>query len=736
MKNDHSKHNHCCDHSGLTTETKTFTAVTEATVSVFKISGMDCADEIKAIQQALNVDDVAQVTANLMSSEVIVTHHPRLSRQDIVTLIHSAGVVVLNEKNVPLSFFMQNKKRITLVVSSGFFAAVGLFFQLILNFRIEILFLLFLISALTGGAIVFPKAIRALKQKSLDMNVLMTMAVTGAFLIGEFSEGAAVVFLFSLAELLEAYSVSKARRAIKDVLSITPATANVLEGNGNFTETLVENVAIGTKILVRPGENVPLDGIVIEGTSSINQAPLTGESIPVVKKPGDTALAGTINESGSITIEVHQTYKETKIANVIKLVEEAQSRKAPSQLFVDKFAKIYTPAVTTVAILVFLIPPLFFSQDWSIWSYRALVFLVIACPCALVIATPVSVVSSLTALAKIGVLVKGGVFLENLGKLKALAVDKTGTITEGKPKVVSEKLFAKEDEEEFLKAALALEKNSTHPLAKAVTNYCESRNVKNSEVTNYKAIAGKGVEGILGQHHYFAGNHKLTHELNVCSPEIETYLQDVEGKGHSVMIVGHKPHEQCRGKVLGIFGLADSPRKNMTIAIRKLHKAGLSEITMISGDNQRTVDSIAKAVEIDSAFGDLLPENKVEHIKKLIAKHEFVGMVGDGINDAPALAHATVGIAMGAAGTDTAIETADIALMTDDMNTLADAVNHGHRTLKIIRFNISFALVVKAIFLGLGIFGLSNLWLAVAADMGASLLVIANSMRLLKVEKV
>jgi Cd2+/Zn2+-exporting ATPase len=563
----------------------------------------------------------------------------------------------------------------------------------------------------------------------------MVLAAVGAFIIKEYSEGAAVVFLFSLAEMLEAFSVARARKAIREVLSIVPQVANLIKDK-SFVSVPIEEITTGQEILIRAGDRVPLDGTVTLGTSYVNQAPLTGESQPVSKDVGSTVLAGTINESGNLNVKVTHTYKDTKIANVIKLIEEAQSKKAPAQLFVDKFARIYTPVVTLVAILVCLIPPILFSQSWDLWFYRSLVFLVIACPCALVIATPVSVVSALTALAKNGVLVKGGVYLEALGKLRAIAVDKTGTITEGKPQVVSDKVWKNSDEIKFLQIALSLEKPSTHPLAKAVVEFCEKKKIKESEVLNYQVIPGKGIQADVAGITYFAGNHKLAHELGVCGPDVESYLQKLEDEAQSVMIVGEKPRENKTGEILGIFGLADKPREGIQQAIKNLHLAGIREVVILSGDNQKTVDAVATLVGIDKAQGDLLPENKVIQIQALSQKHKYVGMVGDGINDAPALAQASVGIAMGAAGTDAAIETADIALMTDDIGQLAGAINHGRKTLRIIRFNIGFALSIKAIFIVLGIFGLSNLWLAVAADSGASLLVIANSLRLLSVQRV
>lgn len=727
--------NSCCNSDSPKVESKILNHIEGSSVSTFSVLGMDCADEIAAIQKSLTHSKIAKVTANLMTSQVSVEHDPSFKKEEIVALINKSGVRV-QEISRQLSFVAANRNRVILVSLSGAFLVIGLFCQWFLELPNAWLFSIYLAATLTGGALIFPKAVRALRQRSLDMNVLMTMAAVGAFAIREYSEAAAVVFLFSLAEMLEAFSVARARKAIREVLSITPQVANLVAENGSMSSTPVEEITVGQKILIRAGDRVPLDALIVEGSSYVNQAPLTGESQPVSKGVGDTVLAGTVNESGSLIATVSHGYKDTKIAGVIRLIEEAQSKKAPSQLFVDKFAKIYTPIVTLVALLVFLIPPLLFSQSWDLWFYRSLVFLVIACPCALVIATPVSVVSALTALAKNGVLVKGGVYLEALGKLRAIAVDKTGTITEGRPKVVSEKTWGSSKTEEFMQVALSLEKQSSHPLAKAVVEFCESKHAADSQVSNHKVIPGKGVEGSIGSHHYFAGNHKLAHELNVCSPEVEKYLQTLEDQAQSVMIVGHKPHPGCGGEILGILGLADKPREGVKKAIENIHCVGIKEVLILSGDNQRTVDSIAKIVGIDKGRGDLLPEDKVFEIQSLTKQYLYVGMVGDGINDAPALAQASIGIAMGAAGSDAAIETADIALMTDDLGQLARAIHHGRETLRIIRFNIGFALAIKAVFIGLGVFGLSNLWFAVAADMGASLIVIANSMRLLRVDEV
>jgi Cd2+/Zn2+-exporting ATPase len=454
--------------------------------------------------------------------------------------------------------------------------------------------------------------------------------------------------------------------------------------------------------------------------------------MPVEKQTGDEVFAGTINGEGSLEVRATRRASDTMLAKIIHLVEEAQSQKAPSQRFVDIFAKYYTPAVMVLALLVFLVPPLVFGGAWFTWTYRALVLLVIACPCALVIATPVSVVSGLTAMARRGVLIKGGAFLESIGKLRALALDKTGTITEGRPRVLQIIALDGSSEDEILRIAAAIDTHSDHPLAQAVTAFAKDRDVRFPRSENYQSRTGRGAEAEIDGHKYFVGNHRFTHELAVCSAEIEAQLGEIESRGQSVVVVGHQPHAGCKGEVLGILAVGDAVRANAKDAVLALHKAGVRKIVMLSGDNQRTVYAIAKQAGIDEALGDLLPDQKVERIKELMRRERYVGMVGDGVNDAPAMAVATVAIAMGAAGTDTAIETADIALMKDDLSKIAETIQLGRRTLRIIQFNIAFALAIKAVFLILALIGYTSLWLAIAADTGATLVVVANALRLLR----
>jgi Zn2+/Cd2+-exporting ATPase len=590
---------------------------------------------------------------------------------------------------------------------------------------------LFLAAIISGGWFIAPKAIAATRRLAPDMNLLMTIAVLGAAGIGEWPEGAAVAFLFALSELLESFSVARARRAIKSLLKLAPQTALLKDGD-RFDEVPVEEVHIGNIIAVKSGARVPLDGAIVHGNSSIDQAPITGESMPVEKTQGDQVFAGTINGEGSLEVRVTKNYSDTTLSKIIHLVEEAQSQKALSQRFVDVFAKYYTPSVMALAALVFLLPPVISGAPWGVWFYRALVLLVIACPCALVISTPVSIVSGLTAMARRGVLIKGGAFLEAIGKLKALAVDKTGTITEGLPQVTRIVPINATDEVKIVRIAAAIDTHSDHPLALAVVKYAKEHGVDFPRSENYQARIGRGAEGEVEGHHYFLGNHRFAHELAVCSDAIEKVLADIEEPGQSVVVVGHKQHADYGGEVLGIIAVGDTIRANASDAIRSLHATGVQKVVMLSGDNQRTVNAIAEQAGIDEAYGDLLPDQKIEHVRKLLAVYGHVGMIGDGVNDAPAMAAATIGIAMGAAGTDTAIETADIALMKDNLNKVAEAVHLGRHTLRIIRTNIIFALAIKAVFLVLALFGYTSLWLAILADTGATLLVILNALRLLR----
>jgi Zn2+/Cd2+-exporting ATPase len=618
-----------------------------------------------------------------------------------------------------------------LVVISGTLTGIGLLVQWLHLGPEWLAATAFAAATFVGALLVFPAAWGAMKKFRLDINVLMAVAVSGAWIIGEGGEAASVVFLFSLSELLESWASSRARKAVDSLFKLSPPTAMIRNADGTEREIPVAEVAVDREILIRSGSRIPLDGLVISGNSSINQAPITGESIPAEKSSGDPVYAGTVNGEGSLTVRVTKPASESTLARIIQLVGEAEENKPPTQRFVDRFAAIYTPAVFAIALLVVLIPPVFFGQPWAFWIYRALVLLVISCPCALVIATPVSIVSGLTALARRGVLVKGGVHLESVGKLRAIAVDKTGTITTGKPQVVAIISYSSLSEDAILARAAAINSHSQHPLAIAMMDAARVRKLSIPSITDFTSVTGRGARALIDGHPHFIGNHHMTHDTGLCGQAVEAVLATIEEKGQSLAVLGHAPHEGCAGEILGIIAVADTLRPEVAEALRLIHAAGVEKVIMLSGDNARTASAIASQAGIDEAVGDLMPEQKVDHLRRLVSRYQYVGMIGDGVNDAPALAVATVGFAMGAIGSDTAIETADIALMQDDLRKVAETILLGRRTLSIIHFNVAFALSIKAVILALAFMGYAGLWLAILADTGATLLVILNSLRLL-----
>ena len=727
---------HCGEHKEASRETVLNPAAKASNQTTLRVAGMDCAEEVDAIERVLKpLPGVHEVRVNLMGGKVVVSHDRSVMPTQIIQAIGGAGLKAIPD-NTDLTETPADAQRSRLisVAVSGVLTGVGLVLHWSKLGPPPLNIGAFAAAIITGSWFILPKAACALRRFALDMNVLMTLAVIGAVAIGEWSEGAAVTFLFAVSELLESFSVARARRAIQSLMELSPETAFLKQGD-SFQEVPVEQVKIGDLVAVKSGSRVPLDGEVLAGASAVNQAPITGESMPVEKQIGDAVFAGTINGEGSLEVRVTKLRADTTLAKIIHLVEEAQLQKAPSQRFVDVFAKYYTPTVMLMALVVFLGPPLAVGGAWAVWTYRALVLLVIACPCALVISTPVSIVSGLTAMARRGVLIKGGAFLETIGMLRALAVDKTGTITDGRPCVVKVVSMNDTPEGELVRIAAAIDIHSTHPMAQAVVEYARQRNIEIPRGKNYQGRTGRGAEAELDGHHYFVGNHRFAHELAVCSKSVEEKLSEIEANAQSVVVVGHMPHADCPGEVLGILAVGDAIRSNAAIAIQALHAARVEKVVMLSGDNQRTVDAIAQQVGIDDARGGLLPEDKVERVRELMARYKHVGMIGDGVNDAPAMAVASVGIAMGAAGTDTAIETADIALMRDDLSQVAWAIRIGRRMVRVIQSNIVFAVGVKVIFLALALTGHTSLWLAILADTGATLLVIGNALRLLSSER-
>ena len=574
-----------------------------------------------------------------------------------------------------------------------------------------------------SGISTYSKGVAALRRGQLNMNALMGVAVTGAFLIGQWPEAAMVMALYAIAELIEARSVDRARNAIKGLLDLTPETAEVRQADGTWLEIPAAEVMLDACVRVKAGSRIPLDGQVTAGSSAVNQAPVTGESIPIDKVAGDPVFAGTINETGILEFRVTAAADNTTLARIIHAVEQAQGTQAPTQRFVDRFAAIYTPTVFAIAVAVALLTPWLFGWTWTQALYKALVLLVIACPCALVLATPVTVVSGLAAAARRGILIKGGVYLEEARKLRVIALDKTGTITEGKPRLVATELLpSKIPESQVLVWAASLAGHSDHPVSKAIATGLK---LPENGLTDFVALAGRGIEARTDGQRLVLGNHRLIEERNLCSAEIEARLQVHETQGRTVTMLASAK------QVLAIFAVADTIKESSREAVADLHRLGVVSV-MLTGDNVATAASIAKEAGIDDARGNLLPEDKLAAIEDLQRRYGPTAMTGDGINDAPALARADIGVAMGAAGTDTAMEAADVVIMNDDLRRIPETIRLSRRTHAVLWQNIGLALGIKAIFLGLAVFGNATMWMAVFADMGASLLVVGNGVRILR----
>ncbi|AXH98538.1 cadmium-translocating P-type ATPase [Sporosarcina sp. PTS2304] len=583
---------------------------------------------------------------------------------------------------------------------------------------------LFLAAILIGGYSLMKEGLSNLVKLEFDMSTLMTIAVIGAALIGDWAEGAVVVFLFSVSEALESYSIDKARNSISSLIEIAPSTAIVLR-NGREFEVEVEDLQINDVILIKPGQKIAMDGEVIQGDSSVNQAAITGESVPVHKVIGNEVFAGTLNEEGSMQVRVTKLAEDTTIAKIIHLVEEAQAEKAPTQQFVDRFAKYYTPAILVISLLIMVLPPLLAGGAWGDWFYKGLVVLVVGCPCALVISTPIAIVTAIGNAARNGVLIKGGIHLEETGQIKVIAFDKTGTLTEGRPEVTDIVSVSSLTEDELLTQAASIEKFSQHPLASAIMRASEKSSNRLAEVKNFQSITGKGAKAEIDGQLVYVGSPNLFKETSVIDNSYEQQIIELQRQGKTVMLIWSE------SGLHGLIAVADRVRKSSLSIIKKLHQLGIEKTVMLTGDNQSTATAIGQQLGLSEVKAELLPHEKVNMIKKLEA-HGKVAMVGDGVNDAPALATATIGIAMGGAGTDTALETADIALMADDLEKLPYTIKLSKRTKQVILQNISIALGLKIIALLLIIPGWLTLWMAVTADMGATVIVVLNSLRLMR----
>ena len=704
--------------------------------STFKIEGMDCREEVALIERRFKtLPGLEDFSADLMGQRLHVKYDAaKLSASAIAGAVADAGMRAWLEHEEPLAGNdSAARKRTVLVWTSGIALAMGLALQLARRSSFVIPWSegwergVLGIAIIAGALLTVRKAFAALRMGLLDINVLMLVAATGAVALGQWSEAASVVFLFALAQTLEARTLERARNAVRALLDLAPTDALVRDAAGDRTVD-VESVTVGMVLIVRPGEKIPLDGVVVAGESAVNQAPVTGESLPVEKLSGDAVFAGTINGRGALDVRVTHIRRDSTLARIIHLVEQAQAQRAPSQTFVERFARVYTPAVLLLAVAVAVVPPLAFAGPWHTWIYRALVLLVVSCPCALVISTPVSVVAALAGAARKGVLIKGGVHLEKAARIRCVAFDKTGTLTLGSPQVVEVTPLGEASSHAVIALAASVEHRSHHPIARAILDYAAASHIAVSPSHDVQALDGRGAQGQVSGAQVVIGNHRLFEERRLCTPAIHARLDEVSARGRTPVLVA------SGGEAVGIIEVADRPRPRSREALQMLRVQGVEHIVMLTGDSQSSAARIAEELGIDEVRAELLPDDKVAVIDELRGRFGSVAMVGDGINDAPALASADIGIAMGAAGSAAALETADVALMADELLKIPYALRLSRATLRNIQTNLAISIVLKLAFVALATAGMATLWMAIVADTGASVIVIANALRLLRAD--
>ncbi|HET6956988.1 MAG TPA: heavy metal translocating P-type ATPase [Vicinamibacterales bacterium] len=703
--------------------------------STFRIEGMDCHEEVAILERRFrHLPGLEDFSADVMGQRLHVKYDAaRISAAAITDAVAETGMRAFVDRDEAATVTEgQTRLRATLVWTSGAALASGMALQLL---KIDagpvasehLVRGLFMAALAAGVGATARKAWTSVRAGSLDINVLMIVAAAGAAFLGEWSEAATVVFLFGFAQALEARTLDRARHAIRALVELTPTEALVCDAIGEH-RIPVEQVAVGSVIVVRPGEKIPLDGDVIKGQSAVNQAPVTGESLPVEKVPGDGVFAGTINGRGALEVRVTRLGRDTTLGRIIHLVERAQAQRAPAQTLVERFARIYTPAVIALAAGVAVIPPLTVHGSWEAWLYRALVLLVVSCPCALVISTPVSIVAALAVAARKGVLIKGGAHLEALSRVACVAFDKTGTLTCGRPEVVEIVAFDGTPASSVVALAASVEQRSTHPIAQAILDHASSAGIAAPAADDVTVIAGRGARGQVGDRQVLIGNHRLFEEQRLCLADIHDRIAVIDAAGLTAVLVARDREP------VGIIAVADRPRESARDSVDRLRAQGVARIVMLTGDSRGTANAIATELGVDDVRAELLPEDKVAAIEELRRAHGAVAMVGDGVNDAPALALADVGIAMGAAGSDAALETADVALMADDLLRIPFAFRLSRATVRNIRTNLAISIVLKAAFVAAAVGGVATLWMAVLADTGASVIVIANALRLLRAD--
>ncbi|CEI82700.1 putative cadmium-transporting ATPase [Oceanobacillus oncorhynchi] len=704
-------------------------SLTKQNVKAYRVQGFSCAGCAKTFENNVKkIQGVEDAEVNFGASKVYVKGQITIEELEKAGSFENLKVRDEKEQKVDHEPFWKQKENIKVYISA-ILLLVSWFLGKQLGEENFLPTIGYALSILIGGYTLFIKGLRNLSRLQFDMNTLMTIAIIGAAIIGEWMEGATVVILFAISEALERYSMDKARQSIESLMDIAPKEALIRRGNQEMS-IHVDDIEIDDMMIVKPGQKLAMDGTVLKGTSTLNQAAITGESVPVTKTVDDEVFAGTLNEEGLLEISVTKRVEDTTLSKIIHLVEEAQAERAPSQAFVDKFAKYYTPAIVILAILIAVIPPLFIGGDWNTWVYQGLAALVVGCPCALVVSTPVAVVTAIGNAAKNGVLIKGGVYLEETGNLKVIAFDKTGTLTRGVPTVTNVVTYSR-SEDELITITAAIEKGSQHPLASAIIRKAEEKGLYYNDIAmeEFQSITGKGIKAKINHETYYVGSPSLFEELhNQIENDQKEKITSLQTAGKTVMVLGTET------EILAFIAVADEIRESSKEVISQLNHLGV-ETVMLTGDNQRTAHAIGQQVGVVDVEAGLLPEDKLTFIKELREKHQQVAMVGDGVNDAPALAASTVGVAMGGAGTDTALETADIALMSDELNKLPYTIQLSRKALMIIKQNITFSLGIKAVALLLVVPGWLTLWIAIFADMGATLLVTLNSLRLLRIKK-
>ncbi len=717
---------------------------------VFRVEGLDCAQEVAALRREVGpvVGGDDRLTFDLLAGRMtVVAPKPAITDAMVVAAAARAGLrataLDAEVRADPALPWLRQHGRTLLAATSAAALSAGLAVHAARAGPLAAVGLapgasmppptvaLYLLATVAGAAFVLPRAWASLRALRPDMNLLMTLAIAGAIVLGELLEAATVALLFAVALLLESWSVGRARNAVRALLDLTPPTARVRSEAGDERSIPADQVQIGDIVVVHPGERLPLDGVVVAGRASVDTSPVTGEARPADVEAGSDVFAGTISTDGVLELRVTRLAGDTLVARIVRRVAEARSRQGRTERWVDRFALVYTPVVFVAALLVATVPPLLAGSDWSEWIYRALVLLVIGCPCALVISTPVGVVAGLTAAARNGVLVKGGDVLERPAHIGAIAFDKTGTLTTGRLAVAAVVALDGHEDDDVLGLAAALERRSGHPIGRAIVAEAERRSLPVRASTEVRVLPGRGAEGSVDGTLAWLGSRRLLVERGQDTAELHGLAHAAEASGRSVVVVGRDGH------VCGLIALEDSPRAEAGQAVEELRRLGCERISVLSGDNRDTVEAIAARVGIDAVHAGLLPDDKLEQVEALRrtirgSRNGLVAFVGDGINDAPALAAADVGIAFGQRATDVAIETADVALIGPALTRIPWLVAHSRRVLAVIRANVAFALAVKAVFVLLTVLGHASLWAAIAADMGASLLVIANSLRLLR----